>query len=306
MDTIFNDIGSIVISTSRMSIPLILAALGSIYCERSGIISLVLEGMMLAGAFTAVVGSYLFANAFVGVIFGMLGGLLIAVFHSLLTIKFKVNQVISGIGLNLLVSAVTILLMQAIWGSRGNSPQVVGVGKFGDSLNGIPLIGNFLGEQSIFTVITIILVIISGVVIFKTKFGLRLRMVGENPTAGSTLGLRVNGIKYWGVLVCGLLAGLAGAYLSLDHLNIFVREMTAGRGFIAYVIAIFGRYNPFGVVVCALIFGLFDAIQINLQGNGIPSQIYQMMPYIITLLVITFAVKRIRQPKGLGEDISEQ
>lgn len=126
-------------------------------------------------------------------------------------------------------------------------------------------------------------------------------MVGENPEAARTVGLPVNTLKYSGVLICGALCGLAGSYLSLDHLNLFVREMTAGRGYIAYVAAILGRYHPVGALLGALVFGFFDALQINLQGNGIPPQFFVALPYVITLLVITFAVKNIRQPDGLGK-----
>lgn len=135
----------------------------------------------------------------------------------------------------------------------------------------------------------------------KTRYGLRLRLTGESPEAAQTLGLPVQKLKYSGVLVCGAFCGLAGAYLSLDHLNLFVREMTAGRGYIAYVVAIFGRYHPVGALLGALFFGFFDAFQISLQGKGLPPQLFVVLPYVVTILIITFAVKNIRQPDGLGK-----
>lgn len=293
MGSLFSNLDAILISTIRMAIPLVLAALGSIFCERAGVISLVLEGMMLMGAFASVVGSYYAKSVGIGLLFGVIGGILVALLHSVLSIRYRVNQVISGVGTNLLVTAMTTLLMQLIWGNRGNSPQV----------NGVPKLSGILSGQSLMSFVALGLVFVTWVSIYHSKYGLRLRMVGENPVAASTLGLKVQGLKYSGVLLCGALCGLAGAYLSLDHLNLFVREMVAGRGYIAYVIAIFGRYHPLGVLLGSLAFGFFDALQINLQGNGLPPQLFVSIPYVVTLLVITFAVKNIRQPDGLGKNV---
>ncbi len=302
MNEIINNLGSIFSSTISMSIPLILAAVGGVYSARSGVMALGLESMMMAGAFGAVLGSYLTNNVFLGFIFGMLGGGLLGIMHGLLSVRYRVNQVISGIGLNLLALAATTLTMQLIWGNRGSSPQVVSIeNDIGGWIANIPFIGPVIAQQSIMFPIMILIVIIAWGVLFKTKYGLRLRMVGENPKAASSVGLRVHGIKYSGVLICGSLAGLGGAYLSLDQLNMFVRNMTAGRGYIAVVIAILARYNPASVVYCALIFGFSDAMQIYLQGGIIPPQLIQNIPYIITLLVLTFGVKHIKPPAGIGE-----
>lgn len=281
----------ILISTVRMGIPLAIAAFGSIFCEKAGVISLILEGMMLAGAFAGVCGTFYCGNVWAGVLWGIAAGMLVGGIHAVLSIRYKVNQVISGVGLNLLTAAATTLAMQLLWGNRGNSPQVEGIPKFTGILEG----------QSVMTFVTIVLAILSWWIIKRSKFGLRIAMVGENPEAARTLGLSVNALKYIGVLSCGALCGLAGSYLSLDHLNLFVREMTAGRGYIAYVAAILGRYHPIGVLLGAMAFGFFDVLQINLQGNGIPPQFFVVLPYVITLLVITFAVKNIRQPEGLGK-----
>ena len=135
---------------------------------------------------------------------------------------------------------------------------------------------------------------------FRTRFGLRLRMVGENPKAAATVGLPVHRIKYIAVVCCGMLAGLGGAYLSIDHLDMYVRDMSAGRGYIAVAIMILARYNPIMVVLCALIFGFSDAVQISLQGYGVPSQIMAMIPYMVTLLVLAFGVRQITPPAGVG------
>ncbi len=290
----------ILVATISMSIPLILASLGGIFSARSGIMALGLESMMMTGAFTAVVGTYFSGNAYVGLLAGMGGGALISYLYGILCIRYKVNQVIAGVGLNLLALSATTLLTELIWGNRGSSPQVASIQLNLSFLSKVPVIGKILEGQSILLLITGVFVCVAWFVLFKTVYGLRLRIVGENPKAASTMGLKVKAIKYQGVIICGMLAGLGGAYLSIDHIDLFQRNMTAGRGYIAVVIMILGRYHPFYVVVAALIFGFSDAIQIYLQGQGIPSQLMQTIPYVVTLFVLAFGVKHIRPPAGIG------
>lgn len=301
MQIIIDNFSNILIAALGMSIPFTLAALGGIYSARSGVMALGLESMMMTGAFTAVVGSYATGSALVGLVCGILGGMLFGLFHAILSVRYKVNQIISGIGLNLLATAATTLTMQLLWDSKGNSPQVSGItAKLGTSVSWIPLIGKILSPLSVMFGVMLILIVVSWFILFKTKFGLRMRLVGENPTAAKSLGLPVHGLKYIGVLISGALAGLGGSYLAIDQLNIFVREMTAGRGYIAVAITILSRYNPIGALLCSMLFGLSESVQIYLQGQNIPSQIIQMLPYIVTLLVLTFGVKNIRPPAGVG------
>ncbi len=282
-----NQLISIGLATLNMSVPLILAGLGGVISVRCGIMALGLESMMMAGAFFAVLGSFFTGNVWLGILCGVFGGMVLGFLHGLLCVRYKVNQVISGIALNLLVLAVTTLLMQLLWSSKASSPQVA---SFEQGVLGSPLFYIMLAA-----------VASEWIILFKTRFGLRLRMVGENPKAAASMGIAVHKIKYTGVLVCGLLAGLGGAYLSVDHLNMFVRDMTAGRGYIAVVIMILARYHPVMVVGCGLLFGACDAIQINLQGMGVPSQLIQTIPYVVTLLVLTFGVKKITPPAGVGK-----
>lgn len=284
-----------------MSIPLVFAAVGGVFSVRSGIMALGLESMMMVGAFSGVVGSYFFENAWIGFLCGMAGGMVIGLLHGLLSVRYKVNQVISGIGLNLLALAATTLLMQLLWNNRGNSPQVASVQATAGFLLGIPIVGPVLGKLSVNAYLMVLMVIVSWYVLFKTRFGLRLRMVGENPKAAATMGIRVHKIKYIAVLICGMLAGFGGAFLSLNHMDMFVRDMTAGRGYIAVAVAILSRYNPAGVVICALLFGFCDALQIYFQGGVVPTQLIQMLPYLVTLLVLTFGVKHIKAPEGVGK-----
>lgn len=281
-----NQISSILISTLNMSVPLILAALGGVISVRSGVMALGLESMMTMGAFCAVLGSYYSGNVFVAILAGMAGGAVFGLCHAILSVRYKVNQVISGIGLNLLAVAATTLLMQLLWDNKGSSPQVASISQ---DVLGSPI-----------TYIMLVAVFVEYVVLFRTRFGLRLRMVGENPKAAATVGLPVHKIKYIAVTCCGLLAGLGGAYLSIDHLDMYIRDMSAGRGYIAVAITILARYNPIMVLFCALVFGFSDAVQINFQNDAIPPQIMAMLPYIVTLLVLAFGVRHITPPAGVG------
>ena len=281
-----NQVMSVLISTLSMSVPLILAALGGVISVRSGIMALGLESMMTMGAFCGVLGSYFTNHVVFGILLGIAGGALFGLCHGVLSIRYKVNQVISGIGLNLLSVSATTLLMQLLWNNKGASPQVSSI-KQGVLTSPI-------------TWIMLVAVVLEYIVLFKTCIGLRLRTVGENPKAAATVGLPVHRIKYMAVISCGMLAGLGGAYLSIDHLDMYARDMSAGRGYIAVAIMILARYNPIMVLFCALIFGFSDAVQINLQGYGVPPQIMSMLPYIVTLFVLAFGVRHITPPAGVG------
>ncbi len=292
---------NILSNTLVVATPLILAALGGAFSVRGGILALGLEGMMMSGAFCAVVASYYTSNAYIGLLFGMFGGMLVGFFHGVLSIKYKVNQVISGIGLNLFVLAGTTLFLQKIWGSRGNSEFVQKLDRVEIGfLNEIPIIGELFANQSLIFYIMIVSVVVSWLVIYKSVFGLRLRMVGENPVAAETLGVNITKYKYSAVLICGGLAGIGGSYLSIDFLSAFTREITNGRGFIAVVINILGAFDPFKIFVSGLFFGVADAIAVNMQGFNVPTQFIQMFPYVATIIVLAVAGKKIYFPKGIG------
>ncbi|MFA6776653.1 MAG: ABC transporter permease [Sphaerochaetaceae bacterium] len=290
----------VISSTLSLSIPLVLVALGGVFSVRSGIMALGLESMMLFGSFSAVVGSYYSGSAIVGVVCGIAGGILLGLAHGVLCVRYKMNQVISGIGLNLLSTAASTLLLQVIWKNKGSSDTVKGITLRLSFLKRIPVIGEILGTQSILLPVTIALAFLGGFILFRTPFGLRMRMVGENPKAASSVGIPVHRIKYIGVTICGALAGLGGAYLSVDRLNMFVREMSASRGYIALAIAILSKYDPVGCLLAGTLFGFCEAVQIYLQGYGVPSQLIQMIPYIVTLFVLVFGVRNIKPPAGVG------
>lgn len=290
-------IQSLITTTLRMSIPVILASLAGVFSARAGIVAMGLEGMMLSGAFSAAYVTYITGNPFLGILGGILAGVVLSLVHGVLVIKFRLDQVIGGIGLNLFATGLTTVFMQLVWGNRGKS----------EMLNTIPSIKvPVLGKISPLLLIALITVGLAGYVLYKTVFGLHLRMVGENPTAAKTLGIYVNRIRFQSLIIVGILSGLSGAYLSIDHLNMFVRDMVAGRGFIALSIDILGRHTPGGILAGSLFFGFVDALQLVIQSDKIPGQLLQMLPYLVTLLAVVLAVKDVRPPASMGKVIEEK
>lgn len=297
---------AIITSTLRLSVPVMLAAVGCTFSTRAGVTAFGCEGMMAAGAIFAVMGSDFTGSKWIGVLLGVLAGMLISSLHAVLHIKHRVNATLSGMSVNLLGTAVGSLALKLVWKVSGMSPEVAAFSKIAASpsmswVARIPVIGHVLGEQSIFFLITIVVVIVSWVFLYKTTFGLRMRMVGENPVAANTVGINTVRYKYFGVLVCGLLAGLAGAFLSLAGMNRYIIGMTAGRGYVAMVINNLGGSNPIGAAFSALFFGLFDCMQFVFQGVRTPSQILMMLPYVFTLIICVGNTNRAKGPAGVGQ-----
>ncbi|MDY0235625.1 MAG: ABC transporter permease [Gudongella sp.] len=294
---------SILASTLRRAVPLLLASLGGTFSMRAGVIDLGLEGMMLAGAFFGVMGANITGSAWMGLLIGVLFGMIFSLLHAVLHVSYKVNGSISGMVINLLAAAVTPLMLNEYFGMSGKSSMVESfTNPHWEWLDNIPIIGPILGGQNILFYLSIILVAISWVFLYKSKFGLRMRMVGENPEAASAVGLNVKAYKYFGVLMSGCFAGLGGVYLSLGQMNLFVENMTAGRGYIAVVINAFGRFNPLGSFIGSIFFGFFDAVQTVFQ-SFFPSQLVMMTPYLVTIIVILFGLKSGRSPAGTGKHI---
>ncbi len=282
----------------RMATPIVYASLGGIFSERVGVINIGLEGMMLASAFTGVTVSHYTGNPWLGVLAAMLMGGLIALFHAVLTVKFAGNQIVSGTGINIFAMGFTAYMSQVIWGSRGASDSVPGIEDISiPLLVDIPILGDIFGTHSPLVYLMVLVTVLSYVVLFRTPLGLRIRAVGEHPTAAETAGIDVFRIKYLCVTVSGMLAGLGGAFLSLCHLNLFARGMTGGRGFIAMAAMIFGKWMPFGAFGASLLFGLADALQMRLQALGIlPSQIILTIPYLLTVAVLAGVVGKATPP----------
>ncbi len=270
-------------STIRMAIPLILASVGGTICERSGIINLGLEGMMLAGSFAGVLGTFLTGNPWLGVLTAVLISGLLGLGHATLCIKYKTNQSVSGIGINVLVSGLTIVLTRVIWKSDGMSGQV-----------------QKLGNPISYTILTVLVVVVAWFVMYRTKVGLRLRAIGDHPQAVETVGIHVNKYRYVCVTICGMLCGLGGAYLSIVQSNLFVKEMVAGRGFMALAAMILGAWNPIGALAASLVFAFAQALRMNLQIQ-VPSQFMLMLPYALTLVVLMTFGRNAKGPQSAGK-----
>ncbi len=288
----------------RISVPLVFAAIGGVFSERAGIINLGLEGMLLTGAFAGVLGSYLTGNPYIGILFAIMGGALIGFIFALFTIKFEANHVVAGVGLNILMLGITTWLMQILWGSRGTSVNVTGLGEITiPILSSIPILGKLFGSHNILVYVMFIVVVFSWIILFKTPFGLRLRVVGEHQKAADTLGIKIRKIQYTSLIFSGVLCGLGGAYLSLGHLNWFSMNMSAGRGYMALAANIFGGWNPLGAFGASYLFAYTDALQMRMQALNlnVPNEIIQMIPYILTILVLAGAMIRSRPPAGLGK-----
>src|SRR6195256_1773679 len=284
-------------STIRLSTPLILAALGGLFSERSGVINIALEGMMLAGAFTAAAVTYAVSNPYLGLLAGMMAGMLIAAIHALACIRYKADQVVTGTAINILMIGLPAFLSGAFFLSSGSTPQI-------PKEHLIPWTP---------IVIALVLVPLSWYVLYKTPFGLRLRSVGENPEAADAAGVPVARMRYAGVLLSGLLAGIGGAYLSIGQSSLFTRNMTSGRGFIALAALIFGKRLPVQTLLACLLFGCTEAISIQMQGvvklpsgEDIPVQFIQMVPYILTIVVLAGFIGHSRAPRALGRPYEKE
>uniref|UniRef100_A0A7C5RK85 ABC transporter permease n=1 Tax=Fervidobacterium thailandense TaxID=1008305 RepID=A0A7C5RK85_9BACT len=287
--------------------PLIFASLGGVFSEITGVVNIALEGIILMGAFTSVVFTYLTGNVWFGVLMAIVAGLLMALLHAWGSIKWAGNQVVLGTALILLSQGITGFLMEPIFGQPG---QTDFVGKIDEitipGLAKVPFIGQVIGEISPFVYIAFGCVAFGWWLIYKTKLGLRMRAVGENPEAADTLGVNVYAIRYFGVLMSGVFASLAGAYLSVGEIGQFKELMSGGRGFIGLAAMIVGKWNPIGAMLSSLFFGFFGAFANQLQSLQqiqVPANVkplFDTIPFILTIVVVAGVVGRSRPPKADG------
>lgn len=292
----------LIASMLRMATPLIFTALGGVISERSGVVNIGLEGMMTIGAFFAVYGSYKTGSPWIGIIYALIGGAIIALIHAVLSIHLKADQTISGVGINLFSTAITSYLIMQLFGRNGQTDGVTSLPYPKEALSKIPVVGQLLGELNWFVFLAIILVIVVTFVLFKTPIGLRIRAVGEHPKAADTLGINVYGIRYMCVILSGMFAALGGASISIGTLNLFSEGMINGRGYIAMAAVIFGNWKPVGAFGACLLFAFAEAFQILAQrfGWGIPNEVFYSLPYIFTLVAIVGVVGKTRAPKASG------
>lgn len=313
----FDIVVSILGSTIRLSIPLLFTALAGLFSERAGIFDIGLEGKMLAAAFASACVAYLTGNAWLGLLGGIGVSLVFSLIHGFASITNRGNQIVSGVALNFVAAGLTIVLGQAWFGQGGRTPQLSGEGRFSpiilpfaDAMRDVPVIGplyaNVISGNNILTYIAFAAVPISWWVLFRTRFGLRLRAVGENPGAVDTAGISVTWLRYRAVLVAGFLCGFSGAYLAIAQSAAFIKDMSAGKGYIALAALIFAKWKPVPVMFACLLFGFLDAFANFMQGKAVPGigevpvQIFQALPYILTCVLLAGFIGIAHPPKAGG------
>ena len=311
------DITLILDSTVRLAVPLILACLAGLYSERAGIVDIGLEGKLLAGAFAAAAMSAVTGSAWLGLLAGIGAALLFSGIHGLASINFKGNQTISGVALNFLAAGLTTFLGQSWFKRGGYTPQLSGDQRFNpitlpfaDQLKDVPIIGQIYWElisgHNIITYFAFIAVPVTAWILFRTRFGLRLRAVGENPKAIDTAGISVTRLRYQALVITAVLVGIGGAYLSIAQSAGFNNNMSAGRGYIALAALIFAKWRPGPALLVCLMFGFLDAVQFRIQGQvfpfigEVPVQAIQALPYILTVVLLAGFIGRAVAPKASG------
>ena len=305
-------------STLRLAAPLLLACLAGLFSERAGIFDIGLEGKMLVSAFFSAAVAAVSGSVWMGLAAGITASLMLALVHGLASITFRGNQLISGVAINFLASGLTALVGQNWFGLGGRTPALEGAARFlrldwplAETLAGVPILGPIYRElvsgHTLLVYVAILAVPVTWWVLFRSRFGLRLRAVGENPAAVDTAGISVTALRYRAVLICGLLCGIAGAYLATGMAAGFVREMTAGKGYIALAALIFAKWRPWHALYACLLFGLLEAIgiryqSIELPGIGtIPGQFMQALPYILTVVILAGVVGKAVPPRAGGQ-----
>ncbi len=287
---------ALIFSTIRLATPLIFAGLGGMFSERSGVINIALEGLMLAGAFTGAVITFEVGNPYIGLLAGMVAGAALAYIYALACIKFQADQVVSGMAINFLMIGLPAVISGAIYDSSGSTPQI-------DKVNLLP---EYFNRLSLASILAFVLVPVCWYVLYKTPFGLRLRATGENPAAADAAGVKVIRLRYIAVIISGVLAAAGGAYLSIGQSSLFTRNMTAGRGYIALAALILAKWRPWQTLFACLFFGLTEALTIQLgnlklpSGESVPIQFIQIIPYVLTIIVLAGFIGLSRAPKALG------
>jgi general nucleoside transport system permease protein len=286
----------------RFATPLVFAAMGGILSERSGVINIGLEGMMLMGAFFGIFGSDVFGSWVVGVLVGMAAGGALALVHAAFSIHLRADQVVSGTAVNLLALGITGYVFVAHYGTQGTPGEVPRVPEVTlPGIKNVAFVGDAIGQTSLLTWLALLLVPVIAVFLFRTPAGLRLRSVGEKPLAAESVGIPVIRTRYLAVVASGLLAALGGVYLSIALLGSFSQGMTAGRGFIALAAVIFGSWRPGGALAAALLFGFSSAVAQRLPAfSESLAVLFQALPYVLVLVVVAGLIGRSRPPAGIG------
>ncbi|MBT2520399.1 ABC transporter permease [Arthrobacter sp. ISL-28] len=297
-------LAGLIAGSVTLAVPLVFGSLSGVLCERVGVVNIAIEGQLLGGAFTAAMVASMTRNPFIGLLAAAVAGAVVSMVLALFSIKYLVNQIIVGVVLNVLVSGLTGFLFstvmqadKATFNSPGRLP-IIDI----PVLSSIPVIGPILFKQSVVGYLMYIAVIVVWIGLFKTKWGLRVRAVGEHPQAADTMGIKVNATRFWNVTLGGAIAGIGGSFFTLVAIDSFTKEISGGRGFIALAALIFGRWNPIGAFFAALLFGFADNLQsiVTIIGTPVPSQFMAMLPYLVTVLAVAGLVGRSRPPAASG------
>ncbi|MBI1620976.1 ABC transporter permease [Aquamicrobium zhengzhouense] len=304
-------------STIRLSIPLLFACLAGLYSERAGVFDIGLEGKMLMAAFASASVAAISGSAWFGLGAGILASIFFALVHGFASITHRGNQIVSGVALNFVAAGTTVILGQAWFAQGGRTPSLGTDARFNaitlpfaDAVREIPVVGSIyyelLSGHSILVYFAFFMVWATWWILFRTRFGLRLRAVGENPAAVDTAGISVAGLRYRAVICTGILCGLAGTYLALAQNAGFVKDMTAGKGYIALAALIFAKWRPVPAMFACLLFGFLDALAIRLQGTPlpligrVPSQVFQALPYVLTVILLAGFIGKAIPPRAGG------
>lgn len=304
-------------TTVRLSIPLLLACLAGLYSERSGVVDIGLEGKMLGGAFGAAAMAAVTGSAWLGLLAGISVSLVLAMIHAFASITVRGNQIVSGVAINFVAAGLTVLVGQSWFALGGKTPQLPTSARFTSielpfaaSVGDVPVIGpiyaNLISGNNLIVYFAFAMVPVTWWVLFRTRFGLRLRAVGENPAAVDTAGISVVWARYRAAMMCGILCGFAGTYLSIAQSAGFGRDMTAGKGFIALAALIFAKWQPVNAMYACLLFGFLEALDIRFQGveifgiGTLPVQLMQALPYILTVVLLAGFIGKAIPPKAIG------
>ena len=274
----------------RVATPILLASLGAVICTKAGVVNLGLEGIMLISALAGVLGSAFGGSLWVGLLVGLLASVAVSAVFAYFHLVLKANNVLCGTAVNTMASGLTVFVLQLATGEKGNSSSLKSF-SFPNVeipiIKDIPVLGGILSGHNALTYLAIAMVVIIWFFLYKTPTGLRMRAVGENPNAASSVGQNVVKIQFLAIILCGLMTGLGGMYLSMGYLTMFVRDMTAGRGFIALAACSMGQATPVGALISSMIFAFFDGLSNILQVLKIPSEFIQMLPYLATIAGLT-------------------
>jgi general nucleoside transport system permease protein len=313
----FNTFIIVFASGMRLAIPLILGCLAGLWSERSGVVDIGLEGKMLVGAFASAAIALLTGSVWLGLLAGVVATIVVSLVHGYASIDQRANQIVSGTAINMVADGLTALIGNAVWAQGGRTPQLPESAQFAEinlpfahEIGAIPFIGpiyeKLLSGHDLVTYIAFLMVPVTYWALYNTRFGLRLRAVGENPAAVDTAGISVRALRYSAVVICGVLVGLAGVYLALSQAGYFQPHMSAGKGFIALAALVFAKWRPWPALVTCLLFGFLDAVAIRLQGmelpviGPVPVQAIEALPYILTVVLLAGFIGKAIPPRASG------